>query len=46
MINFEKQFENIISKYNEIENLLNNQSGFDSDKFSLRNKCKAFTNDV
>ncbi len=38
MINFEKQFENIISKYNEIENLLNNQSGFDSDKLIKLNK--------
>ena len=32
MINFEKQFENITKKYNEIENSLNNQSGYDSYK--------------
>ena len=38
MINFEKQFENITKKYNEIENSLNNQSGYDSDKLIKLNK--------
>ncbi len=38
MINFEKQFENIINKYNEIENSLNNQTGYDSDKLIKLNK--------
>ena len=38
MINFEKKFETIIEKYNEIENLLNNQKGFDSDKLIKLNK--------
>jgi len=38
MINFEKQFENIINKYNEIENSLNNQKGYDSDKLIKLNK--------
>ena len=30
MINFEKQFDNIESKYKEIENNLNNQSNLDT----------------
>ena len=38
MINFEKQFENIKNKYNEIENSLNNQTGYDSDKLIKLNK--------
>ena len=38
MINFKKQFENILQKYNEIESLLNNQSEFDSDKLIKLNK--------
>jgi len=38
MLNFEKQFENITKKYNEIENSLNNQSGFESEKLIKLNK--------
>ena len=38
MNNFEKQFEIILTKYNEIENQLNNQNGFDSDKLIKLNK--------
>ena len=32
MINFEKQFGNIESKFKEIEDSLNNQSSLDTDK--------------
>ena len=32
MINFEKQFDNIESKFKEIENNLNSQSNLDTDK--------------
>ncbi len=38
MINFEKQFEIIIENYKEIENTLNNQSRFDSEKLIKLNK--------
>ena len=38
MLDFEKQFENITKKYNEIENSLNNQSGFESEKLIKLNK--------
>ena len=38
MINFEKQFSTIIDKYAEIENSLNIQSGFDSEKLIRLNK--------
>ena len=38
MINFEKQFEIILQNYKEIENTLNNQSKFDSEKLIKLNK--------
>ena len=38
MINFEKQFDNIESKFREIENNLNNQSNLDSEKLVKLNK--------
>jgi len=38
MINFEKQFESLKKKYNEIENDLNNQEGLDSEKLVKLNK--------
>ena len=38
MVNFEKRFEIIIQKYNEIENNLNNQSSFNSEKLIKLNK--------
>ena len=38
MLDFEKKFENITKKYNEIENSLNNQSGFESEKLIKLNK--------
>ena len=38
MINFEKQFDNIESKFREIENSLNNQSNLDTEKLVKLNK--------
>ncbi len=38
MINFEKKFDNIESKFREIENNLNNQSNLDSEKLVKLNK--------
>ena len=38
MINFEKQFDNIESKFKEIENSLNNQSNLDTEKLVKLNK--------
>ena len=38
MINFEKQFDNIESKFREIESNLNNQSNLDTDKLVKLNK--------
>ena len=38
MINFEKQFENIESKFKEIESNLNNQSNLDTEKLIKLNK--------
>jgi len=38
MINFEKQFDNILQKYQEIENNLNNQQNYDSNKLIKFNK--------
>jgi len=38
MINFEKQFDNIESKFKEIENNLNNQSNLDTEKLVKLNK--------
>ena len=38
MVNFEKQFKSIIKKYNEIEQNLNNQSDFNSEKLIKLNK--------
>ena len=38
MVNFEKQFDNILEKYREIENNLNNQGNYDSEKLIKLNK--------
>jgi protein subunit release factor A len=38
MINFEKQFDNIESKFKEIENNLNNQIDLDTEKLIKLNK--------
>ena len=38
MIEFEKQFENIQSKFKDIENTLNNQSGLETEKLVKLNK--------
>ena len=38
MINFEKQFENFLKKYKEIENDLSNQNNFDPTKLVKLNK--------
>ena len=38
MINFEKQFDNIESKFKEIESNLNNQSNLDTEKLIKLNK--------
>ena len=38
MINFEKQFDNIESKFKDIENNLNNQINLDTDKLIKLNK--------
>ena len=38
MINFEKQFDNIESKFREIESSLNNQSNLDTEKLVKLNK--------
>ena len=38
MINFEKQFDNILEKYQEIETTLSNQSNYDSEKLIKLNK--------
>ena len=38
MVNFEKQFDNILFKYNEIETNLSNQQGIDSQKLIKLNK--------
>ena len=38
MINFEKQFENFLKKYKEIENDLSNQNNFDPVKLVRLNK--------
>ena len=38
MINFEKQFDNIQSKFNEIENNLNTQSNLETDKLIKLNR--------
>ena len=32
MVNFEKQFNNILEKFQEIENNLNNQGNYNSEK--------------
>jgi len=38
MVNFEKQFDNILEKYREIETNLNNQGNYDSEKLIKLNK--------
>ena len=38
MINLEKQFDHILEKNNEIENSLNNQKDFDTQKLIRLNK--------
>ncbi len=38
MINFEKQFDNIENKFNDIESNLNNQTGLDTEKLIKLNK--------
>ena len=38
MVNFEKQFDNILKKYREIESDLNNQGNYDSEKLIKLNK--------
>ena len=38
MVNFEKQFNNILEKYQEIENNLNNQGNYNSEKLIKLNK--------
>ncbi len=38
MVNFEKQFDNILEKYQDIENTLNLQGSFDSEKLIKLNK--------
>ena len=38
MINFEKQFDNIESKFKDIENNLNNQIDLDTEKLIKLNK--------
>ena len=38
MINFEKQFDNIETKFKDIESNLNNQSGIDTEKLVKLNK--------
>ena len=38
MVNFEKQFDNILEKYREIETSLNNQGNYDSEKLIKLNK--------
>ena len=38
MVNFEKQFDNILEKYREIETNLNNQRNYDSEKLIKLNK--------
>jgi len=38
MVNFEKQFDNILKKYQEIENNLNNQGNYNSEKLIKLNK--------
>ena len=38
MLNFEKQFDSILQKYQEIENNLNNQGNIDSDRLIKLNK--------
>ncbi len=38
MINFEKQFDNIESKFIDIESSLNNQTGLDTEKLIKLNK--------
>ena len=38
MINFEKQFDNILEKYRDIETSLNNQGNYDSEKLIKLNK--------
>ena len=38
MINFEKQFDNIESKFKEIENNLNNQKDLDTERLIKLNK--------
>ena len=38
MVNFEKKFDNILEKYQEIENKLNNQGNYNSEKLIKLNK--------
>ena len=38
MINFEKQFENIETKFKDIENQLNQQSGLNTERLVKLNK--------
>ena len=38
MVNFEKQFDSILEKYREIENNLNNQGNYESEKLVKLNK--------
>ena len=38
MVNFEKQYDNILEKYQEIENNLNNQGNYNSEKLIKLNK--------
>ena len=38
MVNFEKQFDNILEKYQAIENNLNNQGNYNSEKLIKLNK--------
>ena len=38
MVNFEKQFDNILEKYRKIETNLNNQGNYNSEKLIKLNK--------
>ena len=38
MVNFEKQFDNILEKYQDIEKNLNNQGNYDSENLIKLNK--------
>ena len=38
MVNFEKQFDNLLEKFQEIEHSLNNQGNYNSEKLIKLNK--------